>query len=149
MHNSRLVILMILQRAREERLSDDGLHQDPPRLCHLPCHGHILQHTCTKSFCIYMMTPQKMQVGCLPHYYNNRHRYSDYNSNYRHYSYVKEPSYSQPAGRWRSTQSLFFTLLSRWVRLVECIGPRTFCTFPVGSREQAKTFPPSYQVDLF
>merc|ERR1712226_197606 len=63
-----------------------------------------------------------VMVGCLPHYYNNRHRHSDYHSNY-HYSYIKEPSYSQPTGRW--------------VRLVECIGPRTFCTFPVGSREQA------------
>merc|ERR1712032_1141702 len=87
-------------RAGEERLYDDGLHQDPPH------------------FAISLV-----MVGCLPHYYNNRHRHSDYHSNYRHYSYVKEPSYSQPAGRW--------------VRLVECIGPRTFCTFPVRSREQA------------
>merc|ERR1712130_264470 len=63
-----------------------------------------------------------VMVGCLPHYYSNRHRHPDYYSNY-HYSYAKEPSYSQPAGRW--------------VRLVECIGPRTFCSFPAGSREQA------------
>ena len=39
-----------------------------------------------------------LQVGCLPHYYNNRHRHSNYYSNY-HYSYAKEPAYSQPAGR--------------------------------------------------
>ena len=42
--------------------------------------------------------PQITQVGCLPHYYSNRHRHPDYYSNY-HYSYAKEPSYSQPAGR--------------------------------------------------
>ena len=47
------------------------------------------------------LTPKNIQVGCLPHYYNNRHRYSDYYSKY-HYSYANEPSYSQPAGRWES-----------------------------------------------
>ena len=52
--------------------------------------------------------PQNIQVGCLPHYYNNRHRYSDYYSKY-HYSYANEPSYSQPAGRW---ESLFSSQLS-------------------------------------
>merc|ERR1712156_330574 len=61
-------------------------------------------------------------VGCLPYYYNNRHHHPEYHPNY-HYSYVDEPSYSQPTGRW--------------VRVVECIGARTFCTFPVGSRDQA------------
>ena len=25
----------------EERLYHDGLHQDPPELCHLPCHGQL------------------------------------------------------------------------------------------------------------
>ena len=42
----------------------------------------------------------QMQVGCLPYYYNNRHHHPDYHPNY-HYSYVDEPSYSKPTGRWR------------------------------------------------